>query len=151
MNFYLGAFMACANIWRDQAKAKAKETFALEALEKRCASLEEEKESLARHWARKEEAYKDSLKLAQKAKEEASKRLHEAGKAHAELLGQVVPLRVDIADLKDVVETSKAQQKKLEDHCVDRGSRGNHKAADGDGQGSRGQRSRAGRSCSSQR
>jgi len=58
--------------------------------------------------------------VAQKAKEEASKRLHEAGQAHAEFLGQVVPLRVQIVDLKDTVETSKAQQKKLEDHCVDR-------------------------------
>jgi len=54
------------------------------------------------------------------AKEEASKRLHEAGQAHAELLGQVVPLCVQVVDLKDAVETSKAQQKKLEDHCVDR-------------------------------
>jgi len=59
------------------------------------------------------------LKEAQKAKEAASKRLHEAGQAHAELLGQVVPLCVQIVDLKDAVETSKAQQKKLEDHCVD--------------------------------
>jgi len=87
MNFYLGAFMACANTWRDQARAKASEVFALQALEKECASLKEEKETLARRWARQEEAYKDSLKLAQKAKEEASKRLHEAGQAHAELLG----------------------------------------------------------------
>jgi len=120
MNFYLGAFLASANTWRDQARAKASDLSALQALEKECASLKEEKEILARRWARQEEAYKDSLKVAQKAKEEASKRLHEAGQAHAELLGQVVPLRVQIVDLKDVVETSKAQQKKLEDHCVDR-------------------------------
>jgi len=120
MNFYLGAFMACANTWRDQAKAKAKEASAFEALEKRCAFLEEEKECLARHWGRQEQAYKDSLKIAQKDKEEASKRLHEAGQAHAELLVQVVPLRVQVVDLKDAVETSKAQQKKLEDHCIDR-------------------------------
>jgi len=120
MNFYLGAFMACANTWRDQAKAKASEAFALQALEKECASLKEEKEALACRWAHQEEAYKDSLRMAQKAEEEASKRLHEAGQAHAELLGQMVPLRVQVADLKDAVETSKAQQKKLEDHCVDR-------------------------------
>jgi len=116
----LGAFMACANTWRDKAKAKASEAFAIQALEKENASLKEEKETLARRCARQEEAYKDSLKLAQKAKEEASKRLHEAGQAHAELLGQVVPLHVQVVDLKDTVETSKAQQKKLEDHSVDR-------------------------------
>jgi len=106
MNYYLGAFLACANSWRDQARAKASEISALQALEKECASLKEEKH----RWERQEEAYKDSLKVAQKAKEEASKRLHEAGQAHAELLGQVVPLRVQIVDLKDAVETSKATE-----------------------------------------
>jgi len=116
MNFYLGAFMACANSWRDQARAKASEVSTLQALEKECASLKEEK----RRWERQEEAYKYSLKVAQKAKEEASKRLHEAGQAHADFLGQVVPLRVQVVDLKAAVEASKAQHKKLEDHCVDR-------------------------------
>jgi len=60
MNFYLGAFMACANTWRDKAKAKASEASAVQALEKENALLKEEKETLARHWARQEEAYKDS-------------------------------------------------------------------------------------------
>jgi len=91
MNFYLGAFMACANSWRDQARAKASEVSALQALEKECASLKEEK----RRWERQKEA-------------------------HSELLRQVVPLRVQVVDLKDAVEASKALQKKLEDHCVDR-------------------------------
>ena len=80
MNFYLGTFMACANTWRDQATTKASEVSAIQALEKECASPKEEKR-------RREEAYKDSFKVAQKAKEEASKRLHEAGQAHVELLG----------------------------------------------------------------
>ena len=75
---------------------------------------------MARRWERQEEAYKVSLKMAQKAKQEASKRLHEARQAHAELLNQVVPLRVQVADLKDAVEASKTQQNKHEDHCVDR-------------------------------
>jgi len=75
MNFYLGAFLACANSWRDPARAKASELSALQALKKECASLKEEK----RCWERQEEAYKDSLKMAQKAKEEANKRLYEAG------------------------------------------------------------------------
>jgi len=60
------------------------------------------------------------LRLVQKAKEDASKRLHEAGQAHAELLGQLVPLRVKVVELQDAAEASKAQQKKLVDQCVDR-------------------------------
>jgi len=65
-------------------------------------------------------AYKDSLKITQKAKEDASKRLHEAGQAHAELLNHVVPLRVKIVEPEDAAKASEAQQKKLEAHCVDR-------------------------------
>jgi len=116
MNYYFGAFLACANSWRDQARAKASELSALQALEKECASLKEEK----RRWERQEEAYKDSLKVAQQAKDAASKRLHEAGQTDTELLGQVVPLRVEIAELKDAAKTSEAKMKKLEAHCVDR-------------------------------
>jgi len=120
MNYYMGAFIACANTWRAQAKTKAVEASAFQALEKENTSLKEEKETLARCWERKEEAYKVSLKVAQKAKEEANKRLHEAGQAHAELLNQVVPLRVKAVELEGEVEASKIQQKKLEAHCVDR-------------------------------
>ncbi|XP_068492114.1 uncharacterized protein [Phaseolus vulgaris] len=116
----MGAFMACASTWREQAKAKAIEASNLQAVEKEVASLREEKERLARHWERQEEAYKASLKVAQKSKEEANKRLHEVGQAHAELLNQVVPLRVKVADLEDVAKASEAQQKKLEAQCVNR-------------------------------
>ena len=70
--------------------------------------------------ARQEEAYKDPLKEARKAKDTANKKLHEAGQTYTELLGQVVPLRVEIADLKDAAKTSEAKTKKLEDQCVDR-------------------------------
>ena len=71
--------------------------------------MKEEKERLAHHWERQEEAYKASLKVAQKSKEEANKRLHEVGQAHAELLNQVVPLRVKIAELEEAAKTSVAQ------------------------------------------
>jgi len=63
---------------------------------------------LARHWVRQEEAYKTSLRVAQKAKEEANKRLHEVGQADAELHNQVVPLRVKVANLEAAVKTSEA-------------------------------------------
>jgi len=58
--------------------------------------------------------------VAQKAKEEANKRLHEVSQDNAELLNQVVPLRVKIVDLEEAARTSEAQQKKLENQCIDR-------------------------------
>jgi len=58
--------------------------------------------------------------VAQKAKEEANKRLHEVSQAQAELLNQVVPLRVKIVDFEEAAKTSEAQQKKLEIQCIDR-------------------------------
>jgi len=75
---------------------------------------------LAIHWGRQEDAYKTSLRVAQKAKDEANKCLHEVSQANAELLAQVVPLRVTIVELEEAVKTSEAQQKKLEDQCIDR-------------------------------
>jgi len=41
----------------------------LKALEKELASLMEQKQIHERHWARQEDAYKDSFKEAQKAKD----------------------------------------------------------------------------------
>jgi len=58
--------------------------------------------------------------VAQKAREEANKWLHEVTQAQAGLLNKVVPLRTKIADLETAAETYKAYQKKLEDQCVDR-------------------------------
>jgi len=120
MAYYLGAFLAYANFWRDQARARANEQSTLQALEKELATLKEQQQTHERQWARQEDAYKDSLKEAQKAKDAASKRLHEVGQTYAELLGQVVPLRVEIANLKDAVKASEVKMKKLEDQCVDR-------------------------------
>ena len=120
MNHYMGAFIVCANTWRAQAKTKVVEASTLQALEKENALLKEEKETLARRWGCQEEAYKDSLREAQKSKDAISKRLHEVGQTYAELLGQVVPLCVEIADLKDVAQVSEVRTKKLDDQCVDR-------------------------------
>ncbi|XP_068501788.1 uncharacterized protein [Phaseolus vulgaris] len=120
MYYYMGVFMSCAYSWHKQSRAKAAQAFAFRALEKEVSSLKEEKERLTAHWGRQEGAYKESLRVAQKAREEANKRLHEVAQAQAGLLNEVVPLRTKIADLEATAETSKAYQKKLEDHCVDR-------------------------------
>jgi len=73
MNYYMDAFIAYANTWQAQAKTRAVEASTFQALEKENASLKEEKDSLARRWEHQVEAYKVSLKVAQKSKEEASK------------------------------------------------------------------------------
>ena len=112
--------MSCTHSWHGQAKAKPVKASAFQALEKEVASLKEEKERLATHWGRQEDAYKTYLRVAQKAKEEANKRLHEVSQDNAELLNQVVPLRVKIVDLEEAARTSEAQQKKLENQCIDR-------------------------------
>ena len=127
MYYYMGLFMSCAYIWHKKSRAKTAQASAFQALEKEVASLKEgqeklkeQKERLAAHWGHQEGAYKESLRIAQKAREEANKRLHEVAQAQAELLNEVVPLRTKIADLEAVAETSKAYQKKLEDQCVNR-------------------------------
>jgi len=127
MYYYMGLFMSCAYIWHKKSRAKTAQASAFQALEKEVASLKEGqeklkegKERLAAHWGCQEGAYKESLRMAQKAREEANKRLHEVAQAQAELLNEVVPLPTKIADLEAVAETSKAYQKKLEDQCMDR-------------------------------
>ncbi|XP_068476882.1 eisosome protein 1-like [Phaseolus vulgaris] len=120
MYYYMGLFMSCAYTWHKQSRAKTAQASAFQALEKEVASLKEGKERLAAHWGRQEGAYKESLRVAQKAREEANKRLHEVAQAQAGLLNEVVPLRTKIADLEATAETSKAYQKKLEDQCMDR-------------------------------
>ena len=106
--------------WRAQAKSKADEARALQALQQEVATLKEEKECLSRGWACQEEVYKASLKRPQEINEEARKRLHGAGHANAELLNQVASLQSKIADLEMAVRTSEAQQKHLADQCADR-------------------------------
>ena len=126
-HFAIPIFMSCAYTWHKQSRAKTAQNSAFQALKKEVASLKEdkerlkeEKERLAAHWGRQEGAYKESLGVAQKAREEANKRLHEVAQAQAGLLNEVVPLHTKIADLEMAAETSKAYQKKLEDQCVDR-------------------------------
>jgi len=47
--YYMGAFMSCAHSWHAQARAKAIEASAFQALEKEVGFLKEEKERLATH------------------------------------------------------------------------------------------------------
>jgi len=86
---------------------------ALQALKREVATLKEEKLKLERLWEHKEDAYKTSLMETQKAKEAANLRLHEASQKYADLLGSMVPLRAEVAELKAAAVNSKALELKL--------------------------------------
>ena len=115
--YCVGEYLSNARSWREQAEAKANRCL---ALEEELTSLKEQTQAQERRWFHQEVSYKETLKEAQKAKDVANKRLHEAGQSYTKLMGQVVPLRTDVAEIKDVAEASKIKTKKLEDQCVDR-------------------------------
>ena len=62
MPYYMGAFLVVALEWRAQAKSKAVEARALQALRQEVAALKEEKENLCHSWACQEEVYKAFLR-----------------------------------------------------------------------------------------
>ena len=113
MPYYMGAFLAIALDWRAQAKTKAIEMQALQALKREVATLKEEKLKLAQLWEQKKGAYKTSLVETRKAEEAANLRLHEAGQKYADLLGSMVPLQAEVAELRVVAENSKVLGAKL--------------------------------------
>ena len=98
MPYYMGAFLAIALDWRAQAKTKAIEMQALQALKREVATLKEEKLKL-------EDAYQASLAESQKAEEAATLRLREADQKYADLLGSMAPLQAEVAELRVVAET----------------------------------------------
>jgi len=80
--------------------------------------LKEQTNDQARRWFNQESAIKRALKVAQKAKEAANKRLHAAGQLYTELLAKVVPLHEEIVELKAAAEASKTRVTNLEARCV---------------------------------
>jgi len=115
--YYIGEYFSNARSWREQAEAKSDNCF---ALEKELALPKEQTRAQERRWFHQEVSYKETLKEAQQAKDVANKRLYEVGQSYAEFLGQTVPLRVEIAELKDVAEAAKIKMKTLEDCCATR-------------------------------
>jgi len=107
MPYYMGAFLVVALEWRAQAKSKAVEARALQALRQEVAALKEEKES----WACQEEVYKASLQDAQESNAEVCNQL-------TKLLEQVASRQFKIVALEAAMRTSEAQQKLLADQCA---------------------------------
>ncbi|XP_068503723.1 uncharacterized protein [Phaseolus vulgaris] len=102
----MGAFLAIALDWRAQAKTKAIETQTLQTLKREVATLKEEKLKL-------EDANQASLAETRKVEEAATLRQCEADQKHADLLGSMAPLQAEVAELREVAETSKALGVKL--------------------------------------
>ena len=101
MPYYMGAFLAIALDWRAQAKTKAIETQTLQALKREVATLKDEKLKL-------EDAFQASLAETRKVEEAATLRLRDADQKHADLLDSMAPLQAEVAELREVAETSKA-------------------------------------------
>jgi len=110
MPYYMGAFLAITLEWRAQAKSKAVEARALQAIWKEVAALKEEKES----WACQEEVYKDFLRDARESNVEACNQL-------TKLLEPVASRQSKIIALEAAMRTCEAQQKLLVDQCAARG------------------------------
>jgi len=115
MPFYMEAFLAVALDWRTQARNAALQAQSLQALETRVATLEEEKENLRRQ----DEASQASLKLAEKAKEEAEKQLAEAVELQADSYAREVTLQVQTIGLQGMVEAYEEVQKDLKNPCCE--------------------------------
>ena len=78
------------------------------------AHLKEEMARLGQHFLRKENALNEELRVVRNAEREANKKLHEQGQEFATLLSRVLPLRVELADLKDTLKEKEEKITTLE-------------------------------------
>jgi len=78
----IGEYFSNARSWREQDEAKANRCL---ALKEELVSLKEQTRAQERRWLHQEVSYKETLKEAQKAKDFANERLHEAGQSYTEL------------------------------------------------------------------
>ena len=68
------------------------------------AKLKEEMARLGQHFLTKETALKEELRVVRDAERETNRKLHEQGQEYATLLTRMVPLWVEIAELKDALK-----------------------------------------------
>ena len=68
------------------------------------AKLKEELAQQGRRFLTKENALSEELRVVRNAEREANKKFQEQGQEYTTLLTRVVPLRVEIADLKDALK-----------------------------------------------
>jgi len=127
----LGSYLVRLHKHREQA---AKEKLALadevaklkEELDQRqvvvseVAKLKEEMARLGQHFLKKENALNEELRVVRNVEREANRKLHEQGQEYATLLGRVLPLRVELADLKDTLKEKEEKITNLEGRSVTR-------------------------------
>jgi len=113
----LGGFLTRANSSFHQAEVKAKEK---QALADELVLVKEQMAKQAQRFFIQEAALTEEMGVLRKAELEANKRLHDEGQKYTTLLAKVVPLRAEIAELKDVVAATQAKMTNLEEHSVTR-------------------------------
>ena len=130
--FYgLGSYLAQKHDHREQATkeklamadevAKLKEVLdQRQAVVSEVAKLKEEMARLGQHFLTKETAFKEELKVAHNAEREANRKLHEQRQEYATLMGRVVPLRVELLELKDTLKEKEDKITNLEGKSVTR-------------------------------
>jgi len=84
------------------------------------AKLKEEMARLGQHFLTKETALNEELRVVRNAECEANRKLHEHGQEYATLLGRVVPLRVELAELKDTLKEKEGKITNLEGRSMTR-------------------------------
>ena len=115
MTLSLGGLLARANSSSHQAEVRAKEQQAL------ADELDTMKEQMARQAQRffiQEAALTEEMSVLRKAELEANKRLHDGGQKYTSLLAKVLPLRVEIAELKVAAAANQVKMTNLEECSV---------------------------------
>ncbi|KAL9276922.1 hypothetical protein ACSQ67_025528 [Phaseolus vulgaris] len=75
---------------------------------------------LGQHFLTKETALNEEARVVRNAECEANRKLHEHGREYATLLGGVVPLRVELAELKDTLKEKEGKITNLEGRSMTR-------------------------------
>jgi len=85
-----------------------------QAVVSKVAKLKEEMARLGQHFLNKETVLNEELRVVRNAEREAKGKLHEHGQEYATLLGRVVPLRVELVDMKDTLKEKEEKITNLE-------------------------------------
>jgi len=109
---YLEEFLACANL-----SSRSQEH---QALAEELALLKEQMAKQAKSFSIRETALNQELGVLREAELTANKRLHDEGQKYTTLLSKVVPLRIEMEELKAEIAANKEKMTTLEERSVAR-------------------------------
>jgi len=113
---YLGEFLARANSSSREAEKKSQEH---QALAEELALVKEQMAKQAKSFFIRETALNQELDVLREAELTTNKRLHDEGQKYTTLLSKVVPLRVELEELKAENAVNKEKMTTLEERSVD--------------------------------